>query len=175
MKKILIFLLIGFIIPQVTFAAWWNPRTWFVPRDTKNLHLEEVIKNDELVPSKEQSAVSTSSLGTSETKIVERVVTKTIPVDRVVEKIVIQSDQSVIDENNLLKIKIKELQAISNQCVVDTEGLQARIKQLEAPLTQAEAQRKATLTSIANMDLEIMKTKAGYYDSSLPGGRRCRG
>jgi hypothetical protein len=88
------FLLIGFIIPQVTFAAWWNPRTWFVPRDTKNLHLEEVIKNDELVPSKEQSAVSTSSLWTSETKIVERVVTKTIPVDRVVEKIVIQSDQS---------------------------------------------------------------------------------
>lgn len=52
MKKILIFLLVGFIIPQVTFAAWWNPFTWSIFRLRT-----EVVNNKQAV----DGAAATSS------------------------------------------------------------------------------------------------------------------
>lgn len=174
MNKIL-FLILGIIfLPSIAHAEWWDPRTWFTQNEVKNvLEFKTEIKDQGANINKDnkssETVVATSSVAVPEPKIIERTVTKTVtvPVDRIVEKILIKPDQSVIDENNSLKLKIKDLQATSTQCAVDLEKLQARIKQLEAPMTQAEAQRKATLTAIANIDLEIAKTRSGYYDKEL--------
>lgn len=63
MKKTLIGLaLIGFLIPQITFAAWWNPLTWFKKQPKVEAKIEMV-------------ATSTISIATS-TPVTEKIVTK---------------------------------------------------------------------------------------------------
>lgn len=175
MKNKILFLSLGLILlPSIVHAEWWDPRTWFIQNEVKNTSEVRIDIKDQEASTNTDNKVSGAVIASSsavlpEPKVIEMTATKTVavPVDRVVEKIIIQPDQSVIDENNLLKLKIKELQATPIQCLVDLEKLQARIKQLEMPLTQAEAQRKATMAAIANMDLEISRVRAGDYDKEI--------
>lgn len=59
------------------------------------------------------------------------------------------------------------MQSTSTQCFLELNKLQERIKELEAPLSQTEIRRKELNMQIANLDLEITKTRNGYY------GRGC--
>ncbi|HRH22462.1 MAG TPA: hypothetical protein PLB51_00515 [Candidatus Paceibacterota bacterium] len=173
-NKIIVLSLGAILLPSIVHAEWWNPRTWFVQNEIKNIpelrvdagDLKRSVNEHNEVP---ETTATSSSVIVPESTVIERAVIKTVtvPVDRIVEKIVIKPDQSVIDENNSLKLKIKELQGTPNQCLIDLEKLQARIKQLEASLTQAEAQKKATLAAIASMDLEISRVRAGDYDKEI--------
>lgn len=50
MKKHLLSLaLLSFLVPSVTFAAWWNPVSWFNNGDLKKEKVEEVKIKEELV------------------------------------------------------------------------------------------------------------------------------
>ncbi len=90
-----------------------------------------------------------------------------------VEKTIMIQDQGIINENVALKKRIQELTASSTQCSVEVEKLLKRIQELEAPLAQAEIRKKDIIFQIANIDLEIIKVRNGYYKlctSSCDGG-----
>ena len=44
MKKLITLTLVTLFIPQMVFAAWWNPFSWFKKEETKNINL--IQKND---------------------------------------------------------------------------------------------------------------------------------
>src|SRR3989344_3653016 len=80
MKKLTITIIaLSLVIPQVTFAAWWNPISWF--RNNQNT---ENIKQSDLVPY-EGIAVDKNPKKVTESParqdVVEKTVTKVIEVD----------------------------------------------------------------------------------------------
>lgn len=43
--------IISLLVPQVTFAVWWNPFSWgwFIPKTQKNISVQEVTKDEKIV------------------------------------------------------------------------------------------------------------------------------
>lgn len=163
-KILILILLSAIVIPQIASAVWWNPASWFKEKTPIDIPLNEGT----------EQVSTTSKMSTTEPQIIEKEIIKEVPVEKIIEKIVTKPDQSVINENNSLKNKIKELeiklqalQATSTQCFVDLNKLQERIKELEAPLSQTEIRRRELNIQIANIDIEISRVYAGYYDSSI--------
>lgn len=67
MKKHLLFLvLLSFLIPSVTFAAWWNPLSWFNGWGIKKEKIEEVKIEKELTEKTEQEEKEKINTGKDE-------------------------------------------------------------------------------------------------------------
>lgn len=166
-NKILTTILITSItLPQITLASWWNPSSWF-----KGDQTESTTTNNAEIPSSvnlSNKKIDNNNIVTTPTiepKVIEKTVVKTVPVDRIVEKIV--PDQSVVNENNSLKKQIQDLQTTLKQRLDDISKLQAQIQILQGSQTAVEAKKKDLISQIANVDLEIAKTNNGYYDAQL--------
>lgn len=67
MKKHLLFLaLLSFLVPSVTFAAWWNPLSWFNGWGIKKEKIEEVKIEKELTEKTEQEEKEKINTGKDE-------------------------------------------------------------------------------------------------------------
>jgi hypothetical protein len=76
--KILSMLVIGILLPQITFAAWWSPASWF-NKDTPTQ--EQVrIENKESTTNKD-TQTPVAKIDPKPAEVKERVVTKVIKVD----------------------------------------------------------------------------------------------
>lgn len=159
------------VVPQLASAAWWNPMTWFEGSKSEPVTPVNTDEQTEEVQTNTKSA-SSNVLPPVETKVIEKQVIKEIPVEKVIEKVVTKSDQAVIDENNLLKSKIKNLETQILGYAKEINSLKAKIQELEVPLTQAENRRKELNTQIAKIDVGLVtlevngiENKAGpnYY------------
>ena len=80
-------------------AIWWSPISWFREKEFVVTPLNEEVKQ---IP-------TTSKPSITEPQTIEKEIIKEVPVEKIVEKIITKPDQLVIDENNFLKNKIKEL------------------------------------------------------------------
>lgn len=142
MKKLLLAtLVLSLIIPQVTFAAWWNPFTWkiFNRVDTKTEVLEQRIK--EL----EDKLSTPSSVATSTTELITK------------EEIIVESsnsssrnkDQTDIDAKIQQNAILKAQQKIRAQ-ELEAQEMRLRIEaQLKAD-AQAKINDKSTTTPEKN-------------------------
>lgn len=135
MKKILIFLLVGFIIPQVTFAAWWNPIKWFKERPDDNSALELKIKELE---------------AKLETKIDERDNQTVEETENRIDDIIEARTQSVVKEKVVTQtVKIDNPELLNKIDLLTKENVDLRLKiEAQASLTQQLNTCKAQLIDL---------------------------
>lgn len=107
------FLIIAFAIPQVIYAVWWNPFTWFKPEaeEQSTIDLEVKAKESEEKLNIESTVVNTEN-EMKKTPEVE-VITQTTKVDNpeLQKKI-----NALINENKLLQVKYDSVLLELNQC-----------------------------------------------------------
>lgn len=170
MKKILSLALLALIIPQITFAAWWNPLSWF----SNEAQVVEIRPNQQSYENQQEEVGGDNSpdLFKNEPPIiepkiiekevikevpVEKIITKIVPVDRIVEKVVTVPDQTIIAENILLKNKLKELEsqpALEKSAREDNSLLRGKIKELEERSRQCFADNNELKIKIKELEAE---------------------
>ena len=75
MRKVLLIALTALIIPQIAFAAWWNPFSWkvFQKSETKTQILENRVKElEQKLEKKVDVASSTKPISSSDNKPVKK-------------------------------------------------------------------------------------------------------
>lgn len=168
MKKILILLVVGFIIPQVTFAAWWNPFTWsiFKDKEDKTLILENRIQELEKRLEKTASSSPAVTVATTTTpsvskgsKIVPKAVDKVIKSSIITEPIVSYDDRYnellakyVSFRDKTFNAEFTAIQNISNQNDIQRE--------YEKYLSGVRSVLKADTEKILSFFKVVPKTKA---------------
>ncbi len=136
-KIIVLTFLVYLTIPQLVSAIWWNPISWF---EAKGLEIVQPINN------KSQSEIELSTndntkdkSSATETKIVEKEIIKKIPVEKIVKKVITIPDQSIVNENNQLKTKIKELENEIAELKKDENLIEIKKKNLTAEIINIES------------------------------------
>ncbi|MDP3784752.1 MAG: hypothetical protein Q8R12_01600 [bacterium] len=77
-RKILVFTFVGLlIVPQITFAAWWNPFDWL---KSQNKTVEVLPASTQQTPKKQAQSESENPITTKE-KIVEKIVERPVVAD----------------------------------------------------------------------------------------------
>lgn len=104
-----IFALTIFIVPQITFAAWWNPVSWFKKNIDETSKVETTIMEtptNTVTPTSATTQESVAPKVIHDTKIIEKPVIQTITVqDPVLQKQI----NDLLADNAILKSKIEEL------------------------------------------------------------------
>lgn len=126
MKKILVFT--GLITPVITYAAWWNPASWFghIPQ-CEPVIVKEIVEVEKIV---EVPVYATTTATTTEYITVEKPVEitkeviKEVPVEKIVEKI-------VTEDNPELLARISELEAENNSLQSHIVNLENTIRVIE--------------------------------------------
>ena len=153
MKKLTITIIaLSLGIPQVTFAAWWNPISWF--RNNQNT---ENIKQSDLVPY-EGIAVDKNPKKVTESParqdVVEKTVTKVIEVDNPVLQARIDA---LVKQNDELNSRISSYISRLNECREQTPTKSATLTAKE------EKEQK-----LADIDVQILY-KIDRYLSATGG------
>ena len=168
-NKILVLgLLFAVTVPQIVFATWWNPASWFEEKKVENSQsIEEFVTQQ----TPESISENTTLPSKQEPEIIEKTVIKEVkvPVEKIVEKVIIKPDQSVINENNLLKNKIKDLETQIARYVTEINSLKAKIEILETPLTQTSGRGKELNAQIAQIDVGLVTLEVNGIDKNEAG------
>jgi hypothetical protein len=140
-NKIIPIILFALLIPNLAFASWWNPFSWF----RKNVVEEN--KNNVATTTRETKNVGTSSNPTSVTRKIAPMSIKKAPV---LEKVATSScNQSCIDKLVNEKYKQEEAQRLQAKVVEDEKVRQSQdeIRRL-SKLRQQEARDKRTANKV---------------------------
>jgi len=118
MKKILTIILLTLIIPQIAFAAWWNPLSWMGHSESVVEQESEISEVGAEVPQEKVDLIENS---TTEAK--ERVVTITDP------KLQNQINELIKENANLKSLITSQsmLEQQLNQCKVDIANIKNKI------------------------------------------------
>lgn len=159
MKKII---LLALLFPTFTYAVWWNPSTW----NQKATTYEAVTP----VTTPEPQIIETIVEVPVEKEVIKEVIRE---VPKIVEKIVTVQDQSVLAKNEELTKRVAELekeirvlQSRWDSCKMDLGNAE---EQLDEKISKKVNQINDLKSKIAEIDLEIVKTGNGAYDSSFGG------
>ncbi len=106
MNRIILIAFLAFAIPQITFAAWWNPASWFKKTDAKIQTSENKIKESE-------DRVNNSSTTIQSTK----------PVTSNEVKLKIDPTTNIVAPTEDLEVKLQ----VEAQLKIDAEKTQAQI------------------------------------------------
>jgi hypothetical protein len=121
-----LFFLIGVFIPQVTFAAWWNPATWFK---------SETIVNQVPTSTVEVKAEVTKEISVEEPVETIKEVIKEVPVEKIVTKtetkFEYKDNPELIKQINTLKAKIADL--MSSNASLTTQLSQCGVNEPVTP------------------------------------------
>jgi hypothetical protein len=119
MKRFVIAVILLGLIPQAAIAAWWNPASWFKKPSLVHEEVSESLSN----------ALSTVST-TSDIEV---------RTEKIIERIIVQPDKAVIEENIKLKNKIAELQAKLDQLTKSASDYEKRKRELSAEISGIES------------------------------------
>ncbi len=125
MKKYIPVILTVFIIPQITFAVWWNPVDWFKTKNKATPEIQTAIletKNSTSTISNE-AVKDVTSLNKNDfenrAEVTEKVIIKNIPIDNpeLLSQIsVLKNENAMLRQQiNELKDSIKKIQEVNTQ------------------------------------------------------------
>lgn len=139
MKKVLLYhgyhlVFIALIIPQVTFAAWWNPTTWF---NRERAIIEPAMTKNE------------SSM--TDPEIIEKEIIKEIPVEK-----------TVTIENPAQSQKIKELVSQLEEANKTIRNLRAQIENLQTQIVALSATSKPSPSSVSIQQRQEPSVRTDY-------------
>ncbi len=160
-NKIAPIILLALLIPNLAFASWWNPFSWFRKPVVEN------NKNNVASTTGEPKNIVTPTDPISATK---KIASKPIRKVPVLEKTSTSScDQSCIDKLVNEKYKQEEFQKLQAKSVADEKVRQSQAEILRlAKLRQQEARERATANRVAptstTSDTSPMATQSTYSD-----------
>lgn len=132
-----VFLLAIILIPQVTFASWWNPFSW--SKNSKE-NINVIEPTSVLSTDKSDSKIETKP---KETKVIEKVVAKPV-----IQTITVQDPA---------------LQARINALILENSNLKAEIERLKKANESLNAEPKSTVLSQFNT--KCLEAKKDILDS----------
>ena len=158
MKKYLLSLvIIVAIVPQVTFAVWWNPASWF-----EKSVAEEKTTGQETAPAPSVSSEQTSPTVTQQ--VTERVI------ERIIEKPVVQ--EKVVTKT--ITVDNPELQKRIDELVAENTSLKTRVNTLLDYNKQWEQASKEATSVINQWKLaheNLLQSCKRYVSEAYDAGR----
>ena len=127
MKRLMLMLLLVVLIPQVAFAAWWNPLSWVKKSSTEQEKAELLERLTELEQKVDSQKVETNTDKPPHSGVKEKVVTQTIVVNNPELQ---QRINTLIAENIALQNKIAAHSSLLeqiNSCKADLVNLRAQL------------------------------------------------
>jgi hypothetical protein len=122
MNRIILIAFLAFAIPQITFAAWWNPISWFVQEDgvTTKYTLQATTSVD--IPSVVDEPLTQPTVESVTIPVVKEVI-REVPVIKTVTVEKFVQDPTLLSQIESLKAQINTLKAQlvdanSKQCTV---------------------------------------------------------
>lgn len=187
------FIVLAFIVPQVAFAAWWNPFTWGVPKESgaKTQALENRVKELESMlattssSTVSQSTENASSSSTNETQKVVRAswwnpvswnVFSWLPFTKKTQTVQIQNnsqptasstDSSAVSTQKA-ELELLKKEAQEAKVVAESERLKAEKAKAEAETAKAEAEKQRLQAE--NTKLKNEATAATSATDQTSGG-----
>jgi hypothetical protein len=153
------------IIPSITFAAWYNPFTWFTPDAPKS----EIVLEEQTVPTTTPRVSAASSAAPDpviqyvEKPVIKEVV-KTV-MQTVENPIVRQQLQDTLAKNNKLTSQIQEYQNLIKQYESANQQLNSKYADAVGVVAQCVAQLKSqpSYTPPSNV---FCRTSYSTFDNS---------
>lgn len=195
--------LAGLMLPQIVFAAWWNPFTWGTPKesDSKTQVLENRVKELESMlattssPAISQSTETASTSLTNETQKATRVswwnpfswnIFSRSPIIKKTQTVQIQnnsqptasSTDSSASSTQKAELKLLKEEAQKEKVAVESERLKAEKAKAEAEVAKAEAEKQslqAENTKLKNEAAAAASTTNQATNGATNQGTPCNG